>query len=219
VEAVLAAVVRILKREGAERVTTNRIAVVAGVSIGSVYQYFPDKRAIFQALRDRHVAEMARLVESKLLVRAGAATSSLAALLRELIDAMIDAHALDPALYHLLLTQLPPADDDALEARVRGALRLSLSAHADAFTPPLDLERALFVLVPLLEALAHAAVLRRPLGWSLEAAKAEAARAVLAYLGLVEARGSAREQNTTKRAGDARTRRRPHPARRPTKRA
>jgi hypothetical protein len=40
VEAVLDAVVRILKREGFEALTTNRIAEVAGVSIGSVYQYF-----------------------------------------------------------------------------------------------------------------------------------------------------------------------------------
>ena len=41
VEAVLDAVVRLLKRGGSKTITTNRIAEVAGVSIGSVYQYFP----------------------------------------------------------------------------------------------------------------------------------------------------------------------------------
>jgi hypothetical protein len=46
VEAVLDAVARVLKREGVNAVTTNRIAEVAGVSIGSVYQYFPDKRSL-----------------------------------------------------------------------------------------------------------------------------------------------------------------------------
>src|ERR1700722_5740940 len=67
VEAVLDAVVRILKREGVEAVTTNHIAEVAGVSIGSVYQYFPDKRAIFVALHQRHIEEIDRMVESKLM--------------------------------------------------------------------------------------------------------------------------------------------------------
>jgi AcrR family transcriptional regulator len=50
VEAVLEAVVRIVKRDGMKAVTTNRVAEVAGVSIGSVNQYFPDKRAMFVAL-------------------------------------------------------------------------------------------------------------------------------------------------------------------------
>jgi len=41
VDAILDAVVRVLKREGFKAVTTSRVAEVAGVSIGSVYQYFP----------------------------------------------------------------------------------------------------------------------------------------------------------------------------------
>jgi len=53
VEAVLDAVVRVPKREGVRAVTTNRIAEVAGVSIGSVYQYFPDKQAILVGLYQR----------------------------------------------------------------------------------------------------------------------------------------------------------------------
>src|SRR5580658_3884139 len=90
VEAVLDAVSRVLKREGVKAVTTNRIAEVAGVSIGSVYQYFPDKRAIFVALHERHIQEIDRLVEAKLVENA---TSSLEKLIRAMIEAMIDAHA------------------------------------------------------------------------------------------------------------------------------
>lgn len=63
VEAILDAVTKILKREGSQALTTNRIADVAGVSIGSLYQYFPDKRAIFIALHRRHIEQMDRLVE------------------------------------------------------------------------------------------------------------------------------------------------------------
>ncbi len=41
VETLLQATTRILRREGREHLTTNRIAEVAGVSVGSLYQYFP----------------------------------------------------------------------------------------------------------------------------------------------------------------------------------
>ena len=51
-----------MKREGFDALTTNRIAEVAGVSIGSVYQYFPDKRAILVALHQRHIEEIDRMV-------------------------------------------------------------------------------------------------------------------------------------------------------------
>src|ERR1700690_1873676 len=84
VEAVLDAVVRILKRGGIAAVTTNRVAEVAGVSIGSVYQYFPDKHAIFAALHERHVRQVGRLVETKLMEHA---TSSLDALVRAVVEA------------------------------------------------------------------------------------------------------------------------------------
>lgn len=49
---ILTAVMHILEREGAPRLTTNHIAERAGFSVGTVYQYFPDKRAILSALAD-----------------------------------------------------------------------------------------------------------------------------------------------------------------------
>jgi len=56
VDAILMAAAHILKTEGPERATTNRIAEKAGVSIGSLYQYFPNKEAIVALLRERHGA-------------------------------------------------------------------------------------------------------------------------------------------------------------------
>ena len=67
VDAILDAVLRILKREGTAAVTTNRIAEVAGVSIGSLYQYFPDKDAIFHTvfdLDDRYQVPGAQFLQS-----------------------------------------------------------------------------------------------------------------------------------------------------------
>src|ERR1700678_984367 len=127
-EAVLDAVVRILKREGVDAVTTNHIARVAGVSIGSVYQYFPDKRAIFIALHKRHLEEIDRMVETKLMEHAA---SSLHALFRAMVEAMIDTHAGDPELYELLLTEVPHRPDGTRDFAVRlhGAFRLAIASR------------------------------------------------------------------------------------------
>lgn len=66
VNAILDAVIRLLKRSGTSGISTNRIAEAAGVSIGSVYQYFPDKRAIFVALHDRHIEQVDRVIHRRL---------------------------------------------------------------------------------------------------------------------------------------------------------
>jgi AcrR family transcriptional regulator len=225
VDAVLDAVVRILKREGVEHVTTNRIAEVAGVSIGSVYQYFPDKRAIFAALHDRHAEDMGRRVEALLVLHADA---SLEHLVRAIVDGLIDAHASDPELYELLSAEVPHAPGErSLESRLRSALRLAIMARADSRRAPQDLERravwnrvrfpdksegksaparegstrltsaegvharrlrrpsregVLFVLPHLIEALSHAAAVRRPPRVSLAAAREAAMQAISAYL-------------------------------------
>jgi AcrR family transcriptional regulator len=181
VEAVLDAVVRILKREGFAAVTTNRVAEVAGVSIGSVYQYFPDKRAIFIALHERHVGAIDRLVEAKLLEHAA---SPLDTLLRAMVEAMIEAHEKDPELYELLYTEVPHKAEGTRDFTVRlhGAFRLAIGARANELGTPRDLDTVVFAVTHMVEALSHGAVLRRPAGISLTTAKEEAVRAVLSYL-------------------------------------
>src|SRR3954465_4001587 len=51
VEDILEAAIRVLSREGANRFTTARVAETAGVSVGSLYQYFPNKEAILFRLQ------------------------------------------------------------------------------------------------------------------------------------------------------------------------
>jgi AcrR family transcriptional regulator len=60
VEAIIEAAARILEEQGHGGFTTNAVAELAGVSIGTLYQYFPDKDALLGALIAR---ETARLVE------------------------------------------------------------------------------------------------------------------------------------------------------------
>lgn len=177
VEAVLGATVKVLEREGVGATTTNRVAKVAGVSIGSLYQYFPDKHAIFAALHQRHVAEIRQLVEDTV---AGHAGSSLEGLLRALMGALVDAHAGEPELHELLGRQFPLRADGS--QGLRGALRRVISSRAHELAPARDLDQTLFVLPNLMDTLAHEAVLCRPSGLSLAAAREEAARAISTYL-------------------------------------
>jgi AcrR family transcriptional regulator len=182
VEAVLDAVARVLKREGVNAVTTNRIAEVAGVSIGSVYQYFSDKRAIFVALHQRHIEQIDRIVETKLFEHAA---SPLEDLIRAMMEAMIEAHVSDPKLYELLLTEVPHRAEGTRDfaVRLRGAFRLAISSRAHELKRRRrDLDKVVFVVTHMVESLSHGAVLRRPPGLSLAAAKEEAVRAVSAYL-------------------------------------
>jgi AcrR family transcriptional regulator len=190
VDAVLDSVARLLKRGGVAAVTTNRIAEVAGVSIGSVYQYFPNKQAIFTALLDRHHEAMVRLVEAAMVDhvdhadRVDGADAPFDHRVRGLVEAMVAAHATDPELHQLLFTQVPqrPDVDREIKTRVRAAFRLAIESRAKGPGSPRDLERMLFVLTHMVEALTHAAVLHRPSRMSLAAASDEAVRAVLAYL-------------------------------------
>lgn len=169
---------KILKREGVDAVNTNHIAEVAGVSVGSVYQYFSDKRAIFLALHDRHAEEIGRLIDRTVVEHA---EESVEDLIGALVGALVDAHAPDPELFALLDEEVPhrAASAQSLQARLRNALRLALGARGGDRRA---VDRTLFVVTHMIEALTHGVVRDRPKSLSLTAAKDEIVKAVMAYL-------------------------------------
>jgi AcrR family transcriptional regulator len=181
VEVILDAVAEVLKRDGISAVTTNRIAEVAGISIGSVYQYFPDKRAIFVALHQRHIERIDRLIQAKLLENADA---PLETMFRAMIDAMIDAHTPDPALYALMYSEVPHRTEGTKDfgVRMHNAFRLAIAARAHELKGARNPDRMAFVVTHMVDALSHGAVLRRPPGLSLSDATEEIVHVVLAYL-------------------------------------
>jgi AcrR family transcriptional regulator len=63
VESILEATVQVLLSVGKERLTTTRVAHRAGVSVGTLYQYFPNKSALLQAALRRHLESIAAAVE------------------------------------------------------------------------------------------------------------------------------------------------------------
>jgi AcrR family transcriptional regulator len=63
VDAILEATIQVLLSVGKERLTTTRVAARAGVSVGTLYQYFPNKSALLQAALKRHLDEVIEAVE------------------------------------------------------------------------------------------------------------------------------------------------------------
>ncbi len=162
VDALLAATARVLVKEGYDRASTNKIALAAGVSVGSLYQYFPSKEALVAAVIDRHMGEMMDVVRTALL-RVAALPLREAA--RELVRVMIDAHRLEPKLHRVLVEQIPRVGNlDAIESLDHEActlVRAYLEAHREEVSVT-DLDMAAFVAVTSVEALTHMAVVRRP---------------------------------------------------------
>jgi len=181
VNSMLDAAIKLLKRRGASSITTNRIAETAGVSIGSVYQYFPNKRAIFIALHERHIAEVDGMIGRCM---AQNEDSTLAEFIASMIDGMIELHRVDPELSGLLQTEVPQsaAGTPGLSVRLYGPIRRSLGSRSKELSHAGSIDMQAFFLSNMVETFGHAIVLRRPRGLSLARAKAETLRAILAYL-------------------------------------
>ncbi len=162
VDALLEATARVLIKEGYDRASTNRIAEVAGVSIGSLYQYFPSKEALVAAVIDRHTQEISEVTRN-VLVKAAARPIEVA--VREFVSVAIEAHRINPKLHGVLAEQIPHVgrleNIEAINREGYALVRGYLEAHRDEIDV-VDLDLAAFICVTSIEALTHAAVLRNP---------------------------------------------------------
>ena len=161
VEALLEATARILVKDGYDCASTNRIAHVAGVSIGSLYQYFPSKEALVAAVIDRHTQETIQLIRGALFK---VAMQPVEEAVRELVKLGIDAHRVNPKLHRVLTEQVPRLgrldNVQAIDREAYALVRAYLDAHRDEIQVA-DVELAAFVCVTTVEALTHAAVIYR----------------------------------------------------------
>lgn len=185
VDALVEATARILVKEGFDKASTNRIAEVAGVSIGSLYQYFPGKEALVAAVIERHQLEIMQTVRSEL---GEVLTQPVEKAVRKLVAIAVNAHRVDPVLHRVLAEQIPRVGKlDKLEAFNRenyALFRTFLENHRDELCVD-DLELASFVCVTSIEALTHNAVLhysKMLSEQSMEALIDEGARLVTGYL-------------------------------------
>lgn len=102
VEAIVEAGARILSEDGWAGFTTNKVAECAGVSIGSLYQYFPDKLSLVDSIRRRHLDDCLAAMRT---VRAEERPPMEVAEI--LVRAMITAHSAHPGLHRVLLDETP----------------------------------------------------------------------------------------------------------------
>jgi AcrR family transcriptional regulator len=88
VEAIFEAAIQVLLSHGADRLTTTRVAERAGVSVGTLYQYFPNKQALLYAVFEDHMKRVSVAVEQACRQ---AHHKPLAEMMRHIVEAYIDA--------------------------------------------------------------------------------------------------------------------------------
>ena len=182
VAAILRAAAQVFSQVGYAAGTTNRIAERAGVSIGSLYEYFPNKDALLVALVEAHVREG----EAALFATADAAavrSGDLPTAVRAFVEAMVALHARDVALHRVLFEEAPlPRSVRRLlvgvESRIVAHLTTFLAGHPSVTVP--DPARAAMMTVQVVEALTHRFVLAD--GVDLDAFTDETVRLILRYL-------------------------------------
>ena len=145
--AILEATARILEAEGLEAANTNAIAERAGVSVGSLYQYFPDKAAIFAELIIASETELGDMLEA-LVSSTGAQT--LEERLALLVQAGVAQQMARPQLARLLdyLEATLPADPKmrAADERILKLIGRLLQDHKDTIARPATATTALDML-------------------------------------------------------------------------
>ncbi len=78
VDAILEATVQVLRKEGLAKITTKRVAARAGVSVGTLYQYFPNKASLLQVLVIRHLESFEREFAKACVAARGAGLAAMA---------------------------------------------------------------------------------------------------------------------------------------------
>ena len=163
VDAILEAATRLFTEGGLEEINTNQIAELAGVSIGSLYQYFPTKQAILGELIDRHSERTTAALVAKL---ADFAARPIAEVLREVVQILLEADTIDLNLHRVLLDTLPEAG--RIEQRHHEIRRMTAVVRDILFDrrgdelAVADRDVAAVVLVHALEAVTNAVVFEFP---------------------------------------------------------
>ena len=104
------AAAQVFSREGVAA-TTNRIAERAGLSIGTLYQYFPDKLALLHAVAERHLRDADRRL-TDVFARLRIDNPPFDAAMREILTAVVALHDDRPRLHALLHRMAPRSVDD-----------------------------------------------------------------------------------------------------------
>ena len=184
VDAIMEAAIQVFDEHGYAAGTTARIASRAGVSIGSLYQYFPNKDAILHALAEQHLSEGLTL-SVQLLETLRASDLPLSATLQDIVDHMISLHEHNPGLHRLLyeegllpasLRQMAKQAEQFLIAEVGRCLSLRTDVRAS------DRQVQAYFVIHTIEHFTHRLVIDQAPPEFLQQGKDELVMLLLRYL-------------------------------------
>ncbi|WP_375402755.1 TetR/AcrR family transcriptional regulator [uncultured Sphingomonas sp.] len=133
VNAMFEATVQVLVTDGPHRLTTTRVAERAGVSVGTMYQYFPHKQALFYALNERYLDMLAEKVELACQANHGTAIGRMVeALVATYWDAKMESPEVTRALYRSVVEIDNEALIEVFARRVDAAAATMLASASDA---------------------------------------------------------------------------------------
>lgn len=128
VEAIAEATIQVLLGMGLDRLTTTRVAERAGVSVGTLYQYYPNKQALLYAVLEVHLTKVAQAVEAACRANRGASVKILvAAVVTAFVDSKLERADVSTALYAAAAEQGGAAVVQHLSKRGKQAFTAALA--------------------------------------------------------------------------------------------
>jgi len=161
VERIVDAGMRVLADQGYERTTTNRVADEAGISPGSLYQYFPNKAAVLDAVIDRYSRDFSEQLASLVLPPVG---PDPAATVRATFDGLMDVLEANREYVRLIAEQLPRSQTGERTGQVERRIRDLVGAYL-VFAPSrerIEPSASAWILVRMVEHLTVQFVLESP---------------------------------------------------------
>ncbi len=128
VHAIAEATIQVLLERGPDRLTTTRVAARAGVSVGTLYQYFPNKQALLFAVLEDHLGRVAAAVEH---ASSASEQAPLSVMVEKVVTAFIDAKMLRADISLALYAVAAELDGARLVARLGSRTQRALARMLD----------------------------------------------------------------------------------------
>jgi len=176
------AAAHILVEQGFKKFSTNRVAVRAGVSIGSIYQYFPSKESLIAAIKLEHFNQLRQLM---LHAYQTTLDKPLEEVTRQFILAAIKGHLIAPELHRILSHDVPELaikEDNQDEESIRLLVKQLFEQRRSEIRVGINIPLAAKMITKTIEHLVHEAVLFEPELFEIGNFSEELVIFVMAYL-------------------------------------
>ena len=194
VDAILEAAARILMEVGYDKLNTNEVARRAGVSVGSLYQYFPNKQSLLAELHFRHATQTSAPIFSALRSSQG---KPLRQVIQQIIQANVASHSEDPMLHKVISEESHKLPEQPWQLEMdREAVHLVknfLIEHSDELHVE-SMELTIYLLTQIVETCIHSAVSMAPKALKNGSLARELERMLYLYLTVDELKNEPRKQ-------------------------